>query len=119
MDGKDSSKVFYTFERPYQTHDSSGYPDCSRGHGTSMSQHVKAVHDILDEEGIKYIPGPMSTALEVDSLDDLFDVIEQSNQVLTDRGVQRVLTTINIDYRLDKEISMKSKLGICKNKLKC
>ncbi len=89
------------------------------GTGTSMSQHVKAVHDILDEEGIKYMPGPMSTALEVDSLDDLFDVIEQSNHVLTDRGVQRVLTTINIDYRLDKEISMKSKLGICKNKLKC
>ncbi len=89
------------------------------GTGTSMSQHVKAVHDILDEEGIKYMPGPMSTALEVDSLDDLFDVVEQSNQVLTDRGVQRVLTTINIDYRLDKEISMKSKLGICKNKLKC
>ena len=89
------------------------------GTSTSMSQHVKAVHDILDEEGIKYMPGPMSTALEVDSLDDLFDVVEQSNQVLTDRGVQRVLTTINIDYRLDKEISMKSKLGICKNKLKC
>ena len=38
------------------------------GTGTSMSQHVKAVHDILDEEGIKYMPGPMSTALEVDSL---------------------------------------------------
>ena len=84
------------------------------GKGTSMSQHVKAVHDILDEEGIKYMPGPMSTALEVDSLDDLFDVIEQSNQVLADRGVQRILTTINIDYRLDKEISMKSKLGTYK-----
>jgi uncharacterized protein YqgV (UPF0045/DUF77 family) len=58
----------------------------------------------------------MSTALEVDSLDDLFGVIEQSNQALAERGVQRVLTTINIDYRLDKEISMKSKLETCKNK---
>jgi uncharacterized protein YqgV (UPF0045/DUF77 family) len=56
----------------------------------------------------------MSAALEVDSLDDLFDVIEQSNQVLAERGVQRILTTINIDYRLDKEISMKSKLGLRK-----
>jgi uncharacterized protein (TIGR00106 family) len=89
------------------------------GAGTGMSQHVKAVHDILDEEGIRYMPGPMSTALEVDSLDDLFDVIERSNQVLAERGVQRILTTINIDYRLDKEISMKSKLDTCKNKSKC
>ena len=84
------------------------------GKGTGMSQHVKIVHDILEEEGIKYMPGPMSTALEVDSLDDLFDVIEQSNQVLAERGVQRILTTINIDYRLDKEISMKSDLKIRK-----
>lgn len=42
---------------------------------------------MLDEEGIKYMPGPMSTALEVDSLDDLFDVIELANQVLAEKGV--------------------------------
>lgn len=35
------------------------------GTGTSMSQHVKAICDILDEERIKYMPGPFSTALEV------------------------------------------------------
>ena len=56
----------------------------------------------------------MSTALDVDSLDDLFDVIEQSNQVLVESGLHRVPTTINIDYRLNKEISMKSNLKIKK-----
>jgi uncharacterized protein (TIGR00106 family) len=86
------------------------------GIGTSVSLHVKAVHDILDGKGIKYIPGPMSTALEVDSLDDLFDVVEQVNRVLAGRGVQRILTTVNIDYRLDKEISMASKLCASKKK---
>jgi uncharacterized protein YqgV (UPF0045/DUF77 family) len=56
----------------------------------------------------------MSTALEVDSLDELFDVIEQSNQVPVESGLQRVLATINIDYRLEKEISMKFNLKIKK-----
>jgi uncharacterized protein YqgV (UPF0045/DUF77 family) len=88
------------------------YPNSNRGHGHQHEPARQTVHDILDEECIKYIPGPMSTALDVDSLDDLFDVIEQSNQVLVESGLQRVPTTINIDYRLDKEISMKSKLKI-------
>ncbi len=84
------------------------------GSGTSLSGHVKAIQQMLEEERIAYLPGPMSTALEVDSLDDLFDVIEQANQLLADRGVQRILTTVNIDYRLDKEISMESKLRALK-----
>jgi uncharacterized protein YqgV (UPF0045/DUF77 family) len=33
----------------------------------------------------------MSTALE-DSLDDLFDVIELTNQVVAEKGVQRIFT---------------------------
>jgi uncharacterized protein (TIGR00106 family) len=86
------------------------------GSGTSLSQHIKAVYNILDEEKVRYIPGPMSTAVEVDSLDDLFDIIELLNQVLVDRGVQRILTTVNIDYRLDKEISMESKLKAARTK---
>jgi uncharacterized protein (TIGR00106 family) len=84
------------------------------GSGTSLSGHIKAVQQMLEEEKIAHLPGPMSTALEVDSLDDLFDVIEQANQLLADRGVQRILTTVNIDYRLDKEISMDSKLRALK-----
>ena len=84
-----------------------------------MSQHVKAVHDMLDEEGIKYMPGPMSTALEADSLDDLLDVIELTNQVLAEKGVQRIFTSVNIEYRLDKEISMESKLTSSKKNWKC
>ncbi len=84
------------------------------GSGTSLSQHIKAVHNMLEEEKISHLSGPMSTTLEVDSLDDLFDIIELANQVLAERGVQRILTTVNIDYRLDKEISMESKLRALK-----
>jgi uncharacterized protein YqgV (UPF0045/DUF77 family) len=46
----------------------------------------------------------------VDSVGDLFDVIELANQVLAEKGVQRIFTSVNIDNRLDKEISIESKL---------
>jgi uncharacterized protein (TIGR00106 family) len=84
------------------------------GIGTSISQEVRAIYKMLDKKGVKYIPGPMSTSLEVQSLDNLFDLIKTANKLLEDRGMQRILITINIDNRLDKEISIETKLRYSK-----
>jgi uncharacterized protein (TIGR00106 family) len=81
------------------------------GSGTSASLHIRAVHDLLGELGVKFVPGPMSTSVETKSFGELFDLIEKANQRLGDMGVQRIITSIKIDYRLDKEISIESKLS--------
>jgi uncharacterized protein (TIGR00106 family) len=81
------------------------------GDGTSASQYVRAVHELLRQSGIKYAEGPMSTAIEVNSFEQLFSVIEKANAVLVEMGVQRIITTLRIDYRLDKELSIQSKMG--------
>ena len=81
------------------------------GSGTSASRYVKAVHEVLKCSGVNFLPGPMSTSLEVESLQELFRVIDAANQRLKDMGVQRIITNIRIDCRLDKEISIRSKLG--------
>jgi uncharacterized protein YqgV (UPF0045/DUF77 family) len=52
----------------------------------------------------------MSTSVETNSFEELFDLIEKANQRLKEMGVQRIITSVNIDYRLDKEISIESKL---------
>jgi uncharacterized protein (TIGR00106 family) len=80
------------------------------GSGTSASRYVKAIYEVLKDSGVKFVPGPMSTSVEVESLEDLFRIIEAANQRLQDMGVQRIITNIRIDYRLDKEISIDSKL---------
>ena len=80
------------------------------GSGTSASQYVRAVQEILKASGVKFLPGPMSTSLEVDSFEELFRVIDAANERLKDMGVERIITNIRIDYRLDKEISISSKL---------
>ena len=81
------------------------------GSGTSASRYVRAVHEVLNSSGVNFVPGPMSTSLEVESLEELFQVIDAANARLKDMGVQRIITNIRIDCRLDKEISIRSKLG--------
>jgi len=85
------------------------------GSGTSAGDYIKAVHDLLEEAEINFIPGPMSTSLETCSLKELFDLIEKANDRLAQMGVQRIITSIKIDMRLDKEITLESKLSRLKS----
>ena len=80
------------------------------GSGTSAAKYIRAVYDLLRESGVKFVPGPMSTSVETKSFEELFDLIEKANQRLEDMGVERIITSVKIDYRLDKEISIESKL---------
>ena len=80
------------------------------GTGTSASKYVLAIYEILRESGVKFVPGPMSTAIETNSFEQLFEVIEKANKKLAEMGVQRIITSIHIDYRLDEDISIESKL---------
>ena len=86
------------------------------GKGTSASHYVLAVHELLRQSGIKFAAGPMSTAIEASTFEELFGVIEKANEKLAEMGVQRIITTVHIDYRLDKDVSIESKLGISKEK---
>jgi uncharacterized protein (TIGR00106 family) len=80
------------------------------GSGTSAAKYIRAVYDLLKESNVKFLPGPMFTSVETKSFEELFDLIEKANQRLKEMGVQRIITSVNIDYRLDKEISIESKL---------
>ena len=84
------------------------------GTGTSAAGYVSAVHDLLKEAGVKFVPGPLSTSLEAESFEQIFDAVEKANKRLAGMGVQRLITTVRIDFRLDKEISIESKLQAVK-----
>ena len=86
------------------------------GTGTSASHYVLAVHELLRQSGIKFVAGSMSTAIEASTFEEIFGVIEKANEKLAEMGVQRIITTVHIDYRLDKDVSIESKLGISKGK---
>jgi len=80
------------------------------GTGTSASRYVRAVHRVLKESGLKFVPGPMSTSIEAGSMKEIFEVVEKADDVLAGMGAGRIVTTIKIDHRLDKEISIETKM---------
>ncbi len=84
------------------------------GSGTSASKYVRAIHEVLQDSGANFLPGPMSTTVETETMDDLFRIVENANERLAKMGVQRIITTVHIDLRLDKQISMESKLSASK-----
>jgi len=86
------------------------------GAGTSAARYIRAVCEVLEESGVNFVPGPMSTSVETRTMKELFDLIEKANARVAEMGVQRIIISIRIDYRLDKEISIESKMIASKMK---
>jgi uncharacterized protein (TIGR00106 family) len=80
------------------------------GAGTSASSYVRAIHQVLRESGLKFVPGPMCTVVEAESMAEIFTAVERADEVLAEMGVGRIITTVKIDHRLDKEISIDTKM---------
>lgn len=78
--------------------------------GASVSRYVKKVIQIIQESGLNYQTGGMSTTIEAPDLKSLFEVIEKAHKTLIDQGVKRIHMDLQIDHRLDKNASIASKL---------
>ena len=84
---------------------------------TSVSPYVAKCHEVLaSAEGIKYRLTPMSTVIEGE-LGVLLDVVRKLHEVPFEKGAMRVLTTLSIDDRRDKEITMDGKIASVEEKL--
>lgn len=77
---------------------------------TSVSHIVKKCVKAMEARGLKVIPGPMSTSFEAPTLDEILDAVKAAHEAAVAAGARRVVTTVKIDDRRDKEQSMASKL---------
>ena len=76
---------------------------------TSLSGYVVACLKVLEGSGLTYEVHGMGTIIE-GSLEDLFEVMLKMHEVPFEAGALRVVTTIKIDDRRDKEASAKEKV---------
>jgi uncharacterized protein (TIGR00106 family) len=81
------------------------------GVGTSLSRYVKASLQALEDAGVDYRIGPMSTTIETETLDQLFDAVKTAYDAQRKLGAQRIYMVLNIDDRRDKDARMASKLA--------
>jgi uncharacterized protein (TIGR00106 family) len=83
----------------------------------SVSRYVAGAVEILrNEPGIKYELTPMNTIIEGD-LEQLMSLAVRMHRSAFDAGVMRVVTTIRIDDRRDKTLTMGGKIEAVKKKL--
>ena len=84
---------------------------------TSVSAYVARCHEVLaGSEGIKYRLTPMSTIIEGD-LGTILAVVARLHDVPFEKGAMRVLTTMMIDDRRDRELTMEGKISSVEEKL--
>jgi len=80
------------------------------GKDVSVSKYVKAALEVLKSANVKYELGAMSTTIEAKNLDELFSVVKMAHEAVFRMGAKRVVTTVKIDDRRDKTLSIASKL---------
>ncbi len=84
---------------------------------TGLSEYVAACQVVLqDDPRINFQLTPMGTIVEGD-LAVVLEVAQKLHEVPFQKGAKRVVLTIKIDDRRDKEASMSKKLQSVKEKL--
>lgn len=85
---------------------------------TSVSPYVARCHEVLKgAKGVKYRLTPMATILEGD-IERLMELILELHRVPFGEGALRVLTTVMIDDRADKPLTMDGKIDSVEKKLR-
>ncbi len=85
----------------------------------SLSQYVAGILKVLENEpGIKYQLTSMGTIIEADSTEKLLSVAGKMHAIPFSNEIKRVVTTIKLDERKDKELTMEGKVKSVEKKLK-
>ena len=78
---------------------------------TSMSKEIAAAFDAIQKiKGLKTMLTPMGTQIESDNFANILKAIEVAHEVVRRAGAKRIMSTIRIDERLDKSISLEEKV---------
>jgi uncharacterized protein (TIGR00106 family) len=84
---------------------------------SSISEYVAEAHRVIRKSGLKSQLGPMCTSVEGD-LDKILEVAKEIHEACFRKGAKRVLTSLKIDDRKDKPLSMDGKVRSVETKLK-
>ena len=86
---------------------------------TSMSKEIAAAYDAIRSlTGLKKVNlTPMSTQIESDKIDDIFQAIHAAHNSAKAVGAKRVISVIRIDERLDKPNILDDKVQSVKTKM--
>jgi len=80
------------------------------GKDVSLSKYVKTALNVLEKNNIKFETNSMATIIETEDLETLFKVVKEAHKAVIKSGAKRIITELKIDDRIDKNVTMESKL---------
>ncbi|MCE8015370.1 MTH1187 family thiamine-binding protein [Halomonas sp. MCCC 1A17488] len=86
------------------------------GAGASLSSHVAACEEVIEEAGLKYRLHAHGTNLE-GSWEDVMRVVQRCHEVLHERGAPRVDSAIRIATATDKDQSLEGRIEKVERKI--
>jgi|UniRef100_A0A7V3PTI0 uncharacterized protein (TIGR00106 family) len=75
-----------------------------------VSSYIRAALEVIKKSGLNYSVNPMGTCIQGD-WDKIFETIKKIHDTLADLGCVRMVTTIKIDDRRDKDQTMQEKVA--------
>ena len=85
----------------------------------SLSQYVAGALGVLEgDPDIKFQLTSMGTIIEANSIEKLLSLAGTMHSIPFSDGVQRVVTTIKLDERKDKDLTMEGKVKSVEEKLR-
>jgi uncharacterized protein (TIGR00106 family) len=85
---------------------------------TSMSKEIALVHNAISQiQGLKTILTAMGTQVESNNLENILEAIKISHITLRNIGIERIMSSIRIDERLDKNSTLERKINSVKDKI--
>jgi uncharacterized protein (TIGR00106 family) len=84
--------------------------------GASLGDTVVETLKVAEARGVNYQVGPLGTSLEGD-LGTLLEVLQEMHEACFRLGYPRVITSLRIDDRRDKDLTMNYRVESVKRKL--
>lgn len=85
--------------------------------GPSLSKYVAGALDELEEHDVKYELTSSGTIIEGD-LDEVLEAAREVHESLFDEEIKRVVTTLQIDDRRDKDLTIEGKKSSVEKRMK-
>lgn len=76
----------------------------------SVRPYIMAAMEVIKKSGLPYSINPMGTCIQGD-LDQAFEIIRKIHDTLIKMGCTRLVTTLKIDDRRDKNQTLEEKMA--------
>ena len=87
------------------------------GVGVSVSRHVAACQQVLEDAGLSHSMHAYGTNIEGE-WDGVFAAVKRCHEVVHQMGTPRISTSIKLGTRIDREQTMDEKIKSVREKLK-